>query len=95
MIGYTSAIFAAFLWAFASFLFRDSGKSEHPLKLNFLKGIIALALLTFSAIILSSDFTIDKESLFLLGISGVIGIGIADPAYFYSLKNIMVDKKRS
>ncbi len=88
MIGLASAIIAAFLWAFASVLFRKSGKDEHPIKLNFLKGVIALLLLVMTAIINRTNFSVTRTDFLLLAISGLIGIGIGDTAYFYALKLI-------
>lgn len=88
MIGLISALLAAFLWALASILYKNSGEVEHPIKLNFLKGIIALALLTITALINKTEFFISRIDFLLLAISGLIGIGIGDTAYFYALKLI-------
>lgn len=88
MIGLISALFAAILWALASILYKNSGEVEHPIKLNFLKGIIALFLLTVTALINKTDFLILRNDFLLLALSGLIGIGIGDTAYFYALKLI-------
>ncbi len=88
MAGLISAGSAAFLWALATILYKNTGKTEHPIKLNFLKGVIALGLLGATALITRSELTIPRPELFLLAISGIIGIGIGDTAYFYALKLI-------
>lgn len=80
---------AAFLWAASSIVYTLLGQRIAPLQLNLLKGIIAIALI-FLTLILGAD-SIPKFDLFPVGfllISGVIGIGVGDTAYFYALNHL-------
>jgi drug/metabolite transporter (DMT)-like permease len=88
MIGLISATSASFLWAIASILYKNTGTIEHPLKLNFLKGIIAFFLLGLTALISKTSFDFQSSTFLLLSISGAIGIGIGDTAFFHALKRI-------
>lgn len=88
MIGLISAVTASFLWAIASILYKNTGKVEHPLKLNFLKGVVAFFFLGLTALITKTTVDFQGNAFILLAISGMIGIGIGDTAYFYALKLI-------
>ena len=88
-IGELSALTAAFLWAISSVVYSLLGQRISPLQLNFLKGIIAIAFilitLLFQGIIVDNWKTF---SVVLLSISGIIGIGLGDTAYFLALNNL-------
>ncbi|MEE4243092.1 MAG: DMT family transporter [Desulfopila sp.] len=98
MIGETAALCAALLWAFSSVLFADIGKHIRAVNINLLKGIFACLLMTsllacgtiFGAdgLDLGTIISISPEGLFLLLLSGVIGIAIGDTAYFACLRRI-------
>ncbi len=88
-IGELSALTAAFLWAISSVVYSLLGQRIPPLQLNFLKGIIAIAFLVIT--LLFQGITIDNFQTFsvvLLSISGIIGIGLGDTAYFLALNNL-------
>ena len=88
-IGELSALTAAFLWAISSVVYSLLGQRIPPLQLNFLKGIIAIAFLLIT--LLFQGITIDNFQTFsvvLLSISGIIGIGLGDTAYFLALNNL-------
>ena len=89
MIGEIAALTAAFLWALSSVVYRFLGQKIPPLQLNFFKGIIAIALIFFTLRIQGGEFTaVTPSSLTLLALSGLIGIGLGDTAYFYALNKI-------
>jgi drug/metabolite transporter (DMT)-like permease len=88
-LGELAALTAAFLWASSSIIYSRLGQSISPLQLNFGKGIIAIALLVIT-LAWRSELSVDL-SLFpviLLLISGIVGIGLGDTAYFAALNNL-------
>ncbi|MDJ0536263.1 MAG: DMT family transporter [Xenococcaceae cyanobacterium MO_207.B15] len=88
-IGELSALTAAFLWAISSVVYSLLGQRISPLQLNFLKGIIAIAFILIT--LLFQGITVDNFKIFsvvLLSISGIIGIGLGDTAYFLALNNL-------
>ena len=88
-IGEIAALSAAFFWAAASVVYTRLGVRIPPLQLNFYKGIIAIAFILITLVGQEVDFA--NWSLFpvlWLFISGVIGIGLGDTAYFAALNNL-------
>jgi drug/metabolite transporter (DMT)-like permease len=88
-IGELSALTAAFLWAISAVIYSLLGQRVPPLQLNFFKGIIAIAFILLTLLfqeITTNSFTI--FSVFLLSLSGIIGIGLGDTAYFLALNNL-------
>ena len=96
MIGEFAALGAAFLWAASSVGYGSLGKRIPPLELNLIKGSIALFFLIITLgiqALINEDFTlttlqIPLQTLGLLILSGVIGIGIGDTAYFHAINNL-------
>jgi drug/metabolite transporter (DMT)-like permease len=87
--GEIAALTAAFLWAVSSVVYSLLGKKIPPLLLNFLKGIIAIALIIIT-IRWQGEATpsLPIVPVTLLLLSGVIGIGLGDTAYFAALNNL-------
>lgn len=92
MFPYRSEIFAltaAFLWALSASLLENLAHRIPPKELNILKGSVAIILLLGTSLLLGENFTALKGSeVYTLLLSGVIGIGLGDTAYFYGLKDI-------
>jgi len=96
LIGEFAALGAAFLWAASSVGYGSLGKRIPPLELNLIKGSIALFFLIITLgiqALINEDFTlttlqIPLQTLGLLILSGVIGIGIGDTAYFHAINNL-------
>ena len=88
-LGEIAALTAAFLWALSSVVYSLLGQKNPPLKLNFLKGIIAILLL-FLTILWQGKINENFSSspVFFLTLSGVVGIGLGDTAYFSALNNL-------
>ena len=84
--GEKAALCAAFLWAVSSVVYSRLGQRIPPLELNLLKGTIAIALLVLT-LFLRGDFwiAIAPVSLCLLLLSGALGIGLGDTAFFEAL----------
>jgi drug/metabolite transporter (DMT)-like permease len=87
-LGIIAALSAAFLWAASSTVYSLLGLKIPPLKLNLYKGLIAIALILITLVITSNPgFSLQLSTLIWLLISGVIGIGLGDTAYFLALKH--------
>jgi drug/metabolite transporter (DMT)-like permease len=87
--GEFAALGAAFLWAASSSVYALLGQRIAPLQLNLIKGLIAIALIFFTLIIGAQqlpEFNLLPVSLLLL--SGAIGIGLGDTAYFSALNHL-------
>ncbi len=84
--GESAALGAASLWAVSSVVYGSLGREISPLHLNLLKGAIAIALLGITLLVRSELPPImTATSLGLLLLSGAIGIGLGDTAFFVSL----------
>ena len=84
--GELAALFAACLWAVSSVVYARIGERIPPIELNLIKGAIAIALLVIT-LLLQGDFlaAIAPNNLCLLILSGVLGIGVGDTAFFFDL----------
>jgi len=84
--GEIAALFAALLWAISSVLYGRLGQTMAPVQLNLTKGVIAIALLSLTIFISGDLFPVfSPVSLCLLLLSGVLGIGVGDTAFFVAL----------
>ncbi len=93
MIGQLAALIAAFLWATSSFIYSFVGQKIPPLQLNFLKGIIAIFLILATLGLQQSGISpIEPFPVLLLALSGIIGIGLGDTAFFLALNTLGVRK---
>lgn len=85
-IGEVAALGAALLWAASSVVYGILGQKLSPLWLNLSKGIIAIAMILLTLLITSPVLPpIGWVPLGGLLLSGVIGIGLGDTAYFTTL----------
>ncbi|MBE9060962.1 DMT family transporter [cf. Phormidesmis sp. LEGE 11477] len=88
LVGEGAALLAAFLWAMASLMFGRMGRQLSPLVLNLVKGAFALALLLLTILIQLGGEPVPSlpwVSVVLLGLSGGLGIGLGDMAYFSAI----------
>ncbi|MGL5080060.1 MAG: DMT family transporter [Microcoleaceae cyanobacterium] len=84
--GEFAALTAAFLWSIASVVYSQLGQKIPPIGLNLVKGVIALGFLGLTLLIQGKNFpTVGGIAVNLLLLSGLIGIGIGDSAYFATL----------
>lgn len=87
--GELAALSAAFIWAVASVIYTGVGRQLSPLVLNLVKGLIAIVLLIATLLLTGNLFpTVSFRSLILLLLSGAVGIGFGDTAYFAALNCI-------
>ena len=88
-LGEVAALSAACLWAVASTIYGILGARIPPLQLNLIKGIIAIAFFGFTVVIGGELFpSIATLQIFLLLVSGAIGISLGDTAFFTSINNL-------
>ena len=93
MIGFFSAISAVLFWTFACSIWRRESKNLLPRQINIYKNVLASIL--FLPIGLTISWVSDLSSIFILMISGIIGIAIGDNLYINSLKIIGTRKTLS
>jgi drug/metabolite transporter (DMT)-like permease len=87
--GEIAALFAALFWALASVVYSRIGQRISPIGLNLIKGIIAILLLLLTLLLQGQNFPdVPTFTIQLLLLSGLIGIGIGDSAYFATLKDL-------
>jgi drug/metabolite transporter (DMT)-like permease len=89
IIGGISALISALLWAISAIIFRNLGKSIPPAELNLVKGSFAVSLMIVTTLLLHEKLPqMPTLMLGLLLVSGAVGIGIGDTAYFESLNHM-------
>ncbi len=93
MIGILSAFGAATSWTYACFIWRKQTQKYKPIDINLIKNIIAF-LVFIPAFINLSSIT-ELKVIFILLISGIIGIGLGDTFYLKSLQTIGTRKTLS
>lgn len=87
--GELAALAAAMVWACSSIAYTLFGQKLAPLVLNFTKGIIAIALIILTLLISRTELPLlDVLAGSLLLLSGVLGIGLGDTAYFAALNKL-------
>lgn len=90
MQGSLFALGSAFFWASAVILFKKSGETFSPITLNIYKSIVALVLVTATMLMLDIPFVPDLplDDWLLLGLSGFLGITLADLFFFMALNSL-------
>jgi len=85
--GETFALLTAVVWAIAVILFKKSGESVHPIALSLFKDILAVVLLVPTIFLFGTGFRhhASADDYLLLLFSGVLGIGLGDTLFFFSL----------
>ncbi len=93
MIGILSAFGAATSWTYACFIWRSQTQKYKTIDINLIKNIIAFLVFTPAFINISS--TTELKNIFILLVSGIIGIGLGDTFYLKSLQTIGTRKTLS
>lgn len=86
-LGESAALATALVWAISVVYFRQLGGVFSPLSLNFWKGIISIVGLLLIYLLTNQQSPTLNQSGWLL-LSGVIGIGIGDTAFFAALNRM-------
>jgi len=93
MIGFFAAISAVLSWTFACSIWRRESENLLPRQINIYKNV--LASIFFLPVSLTISWFSNVTSIFVLIISGIIGISIGDTLYINSLKIIGTRKTLS
>ncbi|WP_263971677.1 DMT family transporter [Leptolyngbya ohadii] len=83
--GEIAGLGAALIWAVASSIYVGLGKQMPPLILNFTKSGIAIGFILLTLLLRGDVPQMSGMAVLLLGLSGAIGIGLGDTAFFASL----------
>lgn len=87
-LGIAAALGSAASWAVGSVLFTPLGQHLSPLAMTLCKGVLSLLLLAV-ALVLGANFTpIPGGALWLLALSGLLGIAIGDACFFEALQGL-------
>ncbi|MEM8544999.1 MAG: DMT family transporter [Cyanobacteria bacterium P01_H01_bin.119] len=87
--GEIAALVAAFLWAMATVIFGRLGRHLVPSVLNFVKGCLAIAFILMTLWLRqAAPLGLEPGAVTLLMLSGVIGIGLGDTAYFAAVNRL-------
>lgn len=88
-VGESAALLAAFFWAAATLMFGRIGKHLSPVVLNLVKGVVAIALLLLTLLFQLRSVggfpALPQLSVLYLVLSGALGIGLGDTAYFSAI----------
>jgi drug/metabolite transporter (DMT)-like permease len=89
-LGEVLAVSSGVIWAVAVILYRISGRTVHPLGLNLFKNVLALGFTIPTIVILGEPLRPDiaPKSLWILLLSGFLGIAVSDTLFFYSLNRL-------
>lgn len=89
-MGSAFALACAFFWAFAVILFKKAGESFSPIALNMYKSVVAMALIGLTMLVMGIPFFPDvvPRVWWILGLSGLLGITLADIFYFSALNHL-------
>ena len=93
MIGSFAAISAVLFWTFSCSIWRRESENLLPIQINIYKNVLASIL--FLPVALSINWFSDISLIFVLVISGIVGIAIGDTLYINSLKIIGTRKTLS
>jgi drug/metabolite transporter (DMT)-like permease len=87
--GETAALAAALCWAIASVGWGRAGREVAPLELNFIKGSVAVVLLALTIALRGGVLAgVEWRAVWLLALSGAVGIGLGDTAYFEAINSL-------
>ncbi|MDJ0845826.1 DMT family transporter [Crocosphaera sp.] len=87
IIGTAAALGSAFSWAVGAILFKRLGEQISPLGLTLAKGSLSAILLAV-ILILTQSQGVERQSLFLLILSGLLGISVGDTLFFAALQDL-------
>lgn len=87
IIGQIAALVAASFWAVATLLYHRAGSHFSPLQMNLIKGVVATPLLLIVSLLLGNSLAL-TAGLWLLALSGIVGITIGDSCHFAALRRL-------
>ena len=93
MIGFFAANSAVLFWTFSCSIWRKESENLLPRQINIYKNVLASIL--FLPVVLTISWLSNMSSIFVLIISGIVGISIGDTLYINALKIIGTRKTLS
>lgn len=87
VIGIAAALGSAFSWAVGAILFKRLGEQISPLGLTLAKGSISAIFLAV-ILVLTQYEGVERKSLLLLILSGLLGISVGDTLFFAALQDL-------
>lgn len=94
LLGPSCSILTALVWGFAVVLFKPSGERIPPMVLNLFKTTVGLVLLAVTLVVTGDGYEsirhFPRADIYILFISGIIGITVADTIFFHSLNLVGV-----
>ena len=93
MIGILSAFGAATSWTYACFIWRSQTQKYKSIDINLTKNFIAF--LVFIPVFINVSSATEFKNIFILLMSGIVGIGLGDTFYLKSLQTIGTRKTLS
>lgn len=90
LFGQLLSLLCALLWALAVMLFKRLSKNVSSIDLNLIKNLASLILFSCTLPLLGISFfpPISRTDLFLVGLSGALGLGLADLLFFMALSRL-------
>jgi drug/metabolite transporter (DMT)-like permease len=89
LTGELAALGGAFLWAVASVIYTRVGRAVPAAEMNLLKNVVAMAMLALTLLLVAQALPpAAGPAVGLLLLSGVVGIGLGDTAYFETLNAV-------
>jgi drug/metabolite transporter (DMT)-like permease len=89
LTGELAALGGAFLWAVASVIYTRVGRAVPAAEMNLLKNVVAMAMLALTLVLVAQALPpAAGPAVGLLLLSGVVGIGLGDTAYFETLNAV-------
>lgn len=89
LTGELAALGGAFLWAVASVIYTRVGRAVPAAEMNLLKNVVAMAMLALTLLLVARALPpAAGPAVGLLLLSGVVGIGLGDTAYFETLNAV-------
>lgn len=87
-LGELTALLAAILWSFSSFVFTSATIRLGTLQLNIDRMIMAAILLVITILIFNIDYSMSTTQIIYLTISGFVGLVLGDTFLFKSFKEV-------
>jgi drug/metabolite transporter (DMT)-like permease len=87
LLGVASALGSAASWALGAILFKVAGERMSPAAMTLAKGAASVVLLGI-AVVAIGFYPAQSEALWLLVLSGIIGIALGDSLFFKSLQDL-------
>ncbi len=86
LLGGAAALGAAAAWAFATVLFKQTSATVSPLGLTLVKG--GVAVVPLGLLVAAGSYSMPLNSVGVLALSGVLGIGLGDTLFFAALRTL-------